>query len=671
MSVSPTPEVAGAAGEYDFGDAPDNYGTTLAANAAYHEAVGPTLGATRDAESDGLPSIAADGDDADGTDDEDGVTFGTLQVGQLDATVTVNVQNVTTAAYLDAWIDFNGDGSFGGVDELIADSVAVVEGDNMVEFDVPFDAATGETFARFRLSSIGNLDATGPADDGEVEDYVIAIAEPVDLGVVDFLELPDLDLSSGPRAYSFTTKYSGYLDVDAALPSASQTVTLRLHDAMNDWTFTGDSAGDDHASTGAYSLNSGQQYTLLIAGTSTDVDLTICNLVTWTGTTIIVHGTDDADEFEFDFSEVTINGFSYTVQDGVTTSVGFDGGGSEDQALLFGTFYGEATFSPGRGSMTDTRTGFVLSVENVAQIYAIGGGIEDTMSLEDSQGDDTLVASPKLMQLSGTTADGNPYLLSATNFRYAHAYARNGGDDTATLEGSEDYDRIKAYPDFVRLFNSTFYNRVKFFDTVAADTLGGEDYGVMLASDNADVVWAMKDGIRVAQNVELAAEESPDYDALAYNVTIAGCEFFTARADGGDDWLELHDSAGKDVLIAKPHKIMMMNGPTSSVARGEEYTITARGFSHMTSIADQGGDYDAAKLYDSSEDGTDVWAAAYVDGETWSTMTSPSRLLYEVTAFEQVGGYGFNGGLGEDHGTNTKDHAEDVDFVFEYGYWEL
>jgi hypothetical protein len=51
-------------------------------------------------------------------------------------------------------------------------------------------------------------------------------------------------------------------------------------------------------------------------------------------------------------------------------------------------------------------------------------------------------------------------------------------------------------------------------------------------------------------------------------------------------------------------------------------------------------------------------------------MTSPSRLLYEVLAFEQVGGYAFNGGLGQSHGTNRKDHAGDVDFVFQYGYWE-
>jgi hypothetical protein len=41
---------------------------------------------------------------------EDGVTLGSIAVGQLDASVTVNVQNAPSGAWLDAWIDFNRDG---------------------------------------------------------------------------------------------------------------------------------------------------------------------------------------------------------------------------------------------------------------------------------------------------------------------------------------------------------------------------------------------------------------------------------------------------------------------------------------------------------------------------------------------------------------------------------
>jgi len=106
------------------------------------------------------------------------------------------------------------------------------------------------------------------------------------------------------------------------------------------------------------------------------------------------------------------------------------------------------------------------------------------------------------------------------------------------------------------------------------------------------------------------------------------------------------------------------------VGRGDEYTIAARGYGNVSAIADRGGGGDVAKLYDSGETGVDIWAAEYRDGETWSTMSSPSRLLYEALAFERIGGYGFNGGLGDDHGTNRKEHADGVDFVFQYGYWE-
>src|SRR5262245_48024575 len=99
----------------DFGDAPLPYKTLLAEAGAEHVAIGPMLGATRDTEADGIHSVNADGDDAAGIDDEDGVTFGTIRAGALGATATVNVQG--GPAKLDAWIDFNGDGSWGGAGE--------------------------------------------------------------------------------------------------------------------------------------------------------------------------------------------------------------------------------------------------------------------------------------------------------------------------------------------------------------------------------------------------------------------------------------------------------------------------------------------------------------------------------------------------------------------------
>src|SRR5262245_31323163 len=76
----------------DFGDAPLPYKTLLAEGGAEHVAIGPTLGASRDTEADGVHSANADGDDNAGLDDEDGVTFGEIRTGALGATAIVNVQ---------------------------------------------------------------------------------------------------------------------------------------------------------------------------------------------------------------------------------------------------------------------------------------------------------------------------------------------------------------------------------------------------------------------------------------------------------------------------------------------------------------------------------------------------------------------------------------------------
>ncbi len=187
----------------DFGDAPLPYKTLLAEGGAEHVAVGPTLGASRDTEADGVHSANADGDDTTGIDDEDGVTFGTIRAGALDAMATVNVQGV--AAKLDAWIDFNGDGSFGSPGEQIADAVLLSPGDTTISFDVPSWAADGTTYARFRLSTTGNLGVGGFAPDGEVEDHVVMIHPPtpacgcflsatIALGIKGFsMDVADLD----------------------------------------------------------------------------------------------------------------------------------------------------------------------------------------------------------------------------------------------------------------------------------------------------------------------------------------------------------------------------------------------------------------------------------------------------------------------------------------------
>ena len=163
----------------DFGDAPAPYSTLISLDGARHAAAGPVLGTKRDTEADGLPSSGAKGDDLTGVDDEDGVSFGTVRAGALDAQAAVGVSAAPGGAVLDAWIDFNADGSWGGAGEQIAAGVTVSNGINVIEFDVPNWARPGTNYSRFRLSTVGSLGLRGAAADGEVEDHPVAVQSPV------------------------------------------------------------------------------------------------------------------------------------------------------------------------------------------------------------------------------------------------------------------------------------------------------------------------------------------------------------------------------------------------------------------------------------------------------------------------------------------------------------
>jgi len=159
----------------DFGDAPDpSYPTRLVTGGARHQILQDFhLGDSGDADADGQPHSTAAGDDGDGNNDDDGVVFNTKLAIDAPASITV-----TASAYgfLDAWVDFNGNGSWADAGEQIFTSQALTAGDNTLTFPVPADATTDTpTFARFRFSQDGDLSYDGPAPDGEVEDYQVTI----------------------------------------------------------------------------------------------------------------------------------------------------------------------------------------------------------------------------------------------------------------------------------------------------------------------------------------------------------------------------------------------------------------------------------------------------------------------------------------------------------------
>ena len=194
----------------DYGDAPNNYPTESASllpnpELAARHIISPTIfmGAGVDAELDGQPDGNAWGDDNVGApDDEDGVTFehyiGTAAnpIGVLiiddtngdggdpndeDHDITINTTvPAGVTGYINAWIDFNGDGDWDDAGEQIATNLASTGGNETITVDVPDSVTISKTYARFRFSTEQNLDSTGAALDGEVEDYLVyLVPEPV------------------------------------------------------------------------------------------------------------------------------------------------------------------------------------------------------------------------------------------------------------------------------------------------------------------------------------------------------------------------------------------------------------------------------------------------------------------------------------------------------------
>jgi hypothetical protein len=187
--------IQGAPNTSDHGDAPDatagtgpgNYGTRADDDGPRHALVpGLRIGTTVDLDSGNLQNATANADDVNGAlpDDEDGLSDPAadlvLTVG-AQPTVNIRVTNTTgLAANLYGWIDYNANGVFDNATELA--SVAVPSGTNNLIKTLVFPTVTGSftgtTYARFRLSTDATAaNPTGPASDGEVEDYRVTIFE--------------------------------------------------------------------------------------------------------------------------------------------------------------------------------------------------------------------------------------------------------------------------------------------------------------------------------------------------------------------------------------------------------------------------------------------------------------------------------------------------------------
>ncbi len=193
LSYNPWVLEPAAPGELDFGDASVPYPTVLASNGARHVIeAGFHLGVTVDVEPDGQPDPHAQGDDNHGSQDDDGVFFvQAFRPGQATQVDVVLTDGSGVGGKLDAWIDWNQDGDWGDAGEQVFTSQSLGLGTNHLSVTTPGGANLGDTAVRFRLSRAGNLQPSGLASNGEVEDHMILTL----LGDGEATVMPDFTLT--------------------------------------------------------------------------------------------------------------------------------------------------------------------------------------------------------------------------------------------------------------------------------------------------------------------------------------------------------------------------------------------------------------------------------------------------------------------------------------------
>lgn len=427
-------------------------------------------------------------------------------------------------------------------------------------------------------------------------------------GAITFHEQADLDPSSADLWYWGHTTHEAFLTLEATPEDPSDDVQVALYDAdLSQLAVSAPAAGSQRID---WPSDAGETYYVRLSGESDDVRLRVANLVDQGDNSMIVHGTETDDLFEFQahvegggesqVSRVTINGlpYEYTSPAGPSPPeflAAFDGGGGSDQATLTG-WSGDDSATLYANFATLGGQTYEVQVSDVSSITAVGGGGSDTAELYDAESDDQLVASPVYARMFGQGFDNQIW-----DFDQVTAYADAAGEDVARLYDSAGDDQFTGTPQYASLSGAGFEVRAEEFDAVDAfATAGGSDQAELQDSDGDDVFYASP--------VEAALSGAGFRNRVKFFETVGG------QATMGFDQAQLYDSAGDDDYLATP---------SYAALTGDGLELTANGFDEVTAHATAGGQ-DTAKLYDSPGHdmfvGTPVYGALYGEGfynRTW------------------------------------------------------
>lgn len=363
---------------------------------------------------------------------------------------------------------------------------------------------------------------------------------------------------------------------------------------------------------------SGQPYQHLNVAAAIESILGTNSAVQHSGTTLIVRGTDGADEIHLDqYGVVHVNGETYRFSPEQIQKLELSGEAGHDRLVVDSRFDSSGVrFGPGSVEITGGRqtleaegferievrvsgrnttaeflgsdrpdqlhmkpthawmegSDFLNYIRGAESVRGWADDGNDKVTFYDSSGGDHLMSHPSASSLRGPGFENHGFGYSQVVVR-----ATSGGFDQAEIVGTPTDDVVRAKPDYISLKSTSHFVYARGFDRIQVNGNGGHDAAKLYDSPGVD---------RVSLGTGSHSIVTP-----TTRTHLSGFTRVEAYATAGHDIAEIRGSHASEQFVAKPTHSWMTDADRLNYARGFE-RIVLRG----------GGGSDVARLYDSAAD---------------------------------------------------------------------
>lgn len=465
--------------------------------------------------------------------DRDVFRFTASQSGSLDLTATSQWNDSL------AWSILQNGRLVGSGDLTASETLQLVAGQ---EYELAVSSKSqdiGPGSLNFAFTGDSNSRSGGPASDAAQ-----------DLGSVAFLDTSNLTSAT----LSATAANDGLFSVlysNTGVASGNEGLTASLGDTQ---------FSTQHWRDGGLRLDlpvfAGQSIAIqLPEGALHSGHLTIANLVQQDGSSLLVGGTGEQDNYNIDLRnglQLSVGRVDYAFASNAISEVLLDAGGSGDSISVQGTNKIESVeLRPGNTAIENQQ--IQLSLQGVEEVSFSGGGNTDRIYMYDANTDDTLRAYPGRAELIGVG-----YHFEVDDVARVFVHATGGGEDLAYVYDSAGDDRLSARPQFTSISGNGFFNYVRGFERVYAySSAGGQDSAALYDSPDSDRFSAAGDSVLIS--------------GPGFSSHVRGFEQVEAFAQaGGDDRATLYGTNQAHSWYQSADYLAFQEGNSSRQARGFE-----------------------------------------------------------------------------------------------------